>query len=119
MAAKSPTELIRDLQVEVAVLAERLNLLRASIDEVNLISILGRLAVLDNITAELRKRVEEYERRGERLTVLESQFAEIKKQFEEKDRRWWQFWLGVGVVLLTFVANLTINLILFFARKPG
>ena len=50
---------------------------------------------------------------------MTGQQAESKKREEENDRRRWQFWLGVGVVVITFVANLTINLVMFFARKPG
>lgn len=98
MAGKSPTELlelIRDLEVEVARQAERQNVTRVALEEVNLVGI------------------------RERLAVLESQIAEIKKREEENDRRRWQFWLGVGVVVLTFVANLTINLLMFFAKKSG
>jgi hypothetical protein len=55
----------------------------------------------------------------ERLAVLESLLAELKKQFEERDRRWWQFWVGVSAIGLTFVANLVMNFLLYFARKPG
>jgi DNA repair exonuclease SbcCD ATPase subunit len=122
MAGKSPTELyelIRDLEAEIGTVTERLNLLRTSLDEANLIAIRERLAVVESICAELRRRAEEQDRRGERLTQLEGQLAEFKKQFEESDRRRWQVWLALGVCILTFVANLTLNLILFFARKPA
>src|SRR5438552_2953260 len=102
MAGKSPTELIRDLQVESASLTERLKLLRAFLDEANLVAIRERLAVLDTVIAELRKRAEEQERRSERLAVLESQFAEVKKQNEEDDRRRWQ------VTMLFFGSLLTL-----------
>ena len=53
-----------------------------------------------------------------KIAVLESQLPELKKREEENDHRRWQFWLGVGVVVITFVANLTINLLMFFAKKP-
>lgn len=122
MAGKSPTELyelIRDLQVEIVKLLERNKLHQAALDVANLGAIRERLAVLDATAVEVAKRAEESERRGERRAILEAQFAELKKQFEEKDRRWWQFWVGVGLVGFTFVANLVIQLILLFSRKPG
>jgi hypothetical protein len=121
MAGKSPTELyglIRDLETEVGRLTERLNLIRTTLDEVDFIGVRERVAVLNDIMVELRKRAEEAERRGERLAVLESQFGELKQQLEERDRRWWQFWVGAGLVLFTFVANLVIQLILLFSRRP-
>jgi hypothetical protein len=120
MAGKTPTELyelIRDPQVEIVKLVERNKLHQAALDEANLGAIRERLAVLDAAVAELKRLAEAAERRGERLAVLEAQFAELKRQFEEKDRRWWQFW--VGLVGFTFVANLVIQLIRLFSRKPG
>src|SRR5581483_8614336 len=104
-------ELINTVQREVTRLVTLHQDLRGEVDAANLIEIRERQAVLDSTIAELKKRAEEAERRGERLAILESQFSELKKQFEEKDRRSWQFWLGVGVVVITFVANLTINLL--------
>lgn len=53
------------------------------------------------------------------LTTLQAEVAELKKWKEERDRRWWQFWVGAGLVGLTFVANLVVQLVLFFSRKPG
>lgn len=95
MASKSPAEMIRELQIETARLLQRLDSLEDEVSRADLLQA------------------------RERLAVLESQIAELKKQFEENDRRRWQFWLGVGVVVITFVANLTINLLMFFAKKPG
>jgi hypothetical protein len=95
MAGKSPMELIREVQVEMARLLQRLDGFQDEVNKADLLQV------------------------RERLAVLESLVAELKKQAEEKDRRWWQFWLGVGVVVLTFAANLTINLVMFFARKSG
>ncbi len=54
-----------------------------------------------------------------KIAVVESLLDELKRREEENDRRRWQFWLGVGVVIITFVANLTINLLMFFAKKSG
>jgi chromosome segregation ATPase len=129
MAGKTPTELT-DL---IAQLRADLNVLRAEFD---LLWSLGErttsaqyperlartealLTTLNDAIAELKKRADDSERRNERLAVLESQHAELKKQVEEKDRRWWQFWVGVSAIGLTFIANLVINLLMFFARKPG
>src|SRR5437763_3273538 len=98
MAAKSPTELndlIGDLRRELAVLRAEFGAIQAELERTDLVRLL------------------------ERLAVLESQVAEIKKRQEETDRRWWQFWLAVGVVVLTFTTNLTIQARLFFTRKPG
>jgi predicted nuclease with TOPRIM domain len=120
MAGKSPTELyelIRDLQEDNARLTERFNLLNSSLDALALVAMRERQAVFDAAVAELKKWRDESERRGERLAVLEAQHAELKKQFDEKDRRWWQFWVGVGLVGVTFVANLVIQLVLLFSRK--
>lgn len=112
-------ELINTVQCEVTRLLAVHQGLRDEVEAANLIEIRERQAVMDAALGDLRKRVEDAERRNERLAVLESQFAELKKQFEEKDRRWWQFWVGVSVVGFTFVANLVIQLLLFFSRKPG
>jgi uncharacterized coiled-coil protein SlyX len=77
------------------------------------------VGVLESLFAELKEWLKDYERRSERLTVLESRFAELERHIEEKDRRWWQFWVGVGIVGFTFIANLTIQLILLYSRKTG
>lgn len=95
MAGKSPTDLIRELQLELTRVVERLDSLREQVSKADLMRI------------------------TERLAVLESQLAELKKQFEERDRRWWQFWVGVSAIGITFVANLVVNLLMFFARKPS
>lgn len=92
MAAKSPTELIRDIQTEITRLTERLTILQAFLDNADVVAI------------------------RERLAVVESQVAELKKREDENDRRRWQLWLAIGVCILTFGANLTMNLILFFTR---
>ena len=53
------------------------------------------------------------------VAVLQTSLHELCEREKESDRRRWQFWLGVGVVVITFVANLTINLLMFFAKKSG
>jgi hypothetical protein len=129
MAGKTPTELtdlIAELRADLNVLRAEFDLLESQSERSVSAQLPERLAktealltVLTEAIAELKKRCDESERRSERLAVLESQHAELKKQFEEKDRRWWQFWVGVSAVGLTFVANLVVNLLLFFARKSG
>jgi hypothetical protein len=53
------------------------------------------------------------------VATLQEQVAELKKWKEESDRRRWQVLLAIGVCVLTFTSNIVINLLLFFARKPG
>lgn len=64
------------------------------------------------------ERLELYSLR-ERLAVIEALLADLQKRQEEADRRRWQLWLGIGTVVLTFAANLTVNLLVLFARKAG
>lgn len=93
MASKSPSELVRDVQVEVATLKAQLASLENQVGGAGLYGI------------------------RERLAVLESLVAELKKLHEEADRRRWQLWLGIATCVVTFGANATLNLLLFFARK--
>lgn len=62
------------------------------------------------------ERLELYRLR-ERLAVIETLLAELTKRVEEADRRRWQLWLGIGICTLTFAANLTVQLIVLFARR--
>ena len=96
MSAKTPTqllELIQELRVELTRLMERVDHTRESLDTANIVGLRERLAVVEALVADLQKRQ------------------------EESDRRRWQFWLGVGTVVLTFAANLTVNLLVLFAKK--
>ena len=95
MPPSSQIEQIRELKTQIAVLIEQVKSLNARIEDAHVIELIARIA------------------------VLESQLAELKGREKENDRRRWQFWLGVGVVVITFVANLTINLLMFFAKKPA
>lgn len=118
MATKTE-ELINTIHREVTRLHAIHEALRSEVDAAKLIELREGQAVLEAAVSELKRRVEESEHRNERLAVLEAQFAEFKKQFDEKDRRWWQFWIGAGLVVCAFLANLTIQFILLFSRKPG
>ena len=95
MPPSSQTEQIRELRTQIEVLGERVFNLIGRVEDAHVIELIARIA------------------------VLESQLAELKEREKENDRRRWQFWLGVGVVVVTFVANLTINLLMFFAKKPA
>jgi len=119
MAGKTLSELTGELQRELFTLKTQVSVLQQEVDHAELVKLLERVAVLEAVVPDLKRRLDEAERRNERLAVLESQVTELRKQFDEKDRRWWQFWVGVSAIGLTFVANLVINLLLFFARKPG
>ena len=95
MPGPGPMEQIRELKLQVAVLDQIVLNLKEKITDAHVIELIAKIA------------------------VLESQLAEIRDREKENDRRRWQFWLGVGVVVITFVANLTINLLMFFAKKPA
>ena len=95
MPGPGPMEQIRELKLQVAVLDQIVLNLKEKITDAHVIELIARIA------------------------VLESQLTEIRDREKENDRRRWQFWLGVGVVVITFVANLTINLLMFFAKKPA
>lgn len=95
MAASSQIEQIREMKTQIAVLTEQVKSLNARIEDAHIIELIAKIAVLEN------------------------QLTEIRDREKENDRRRWQFWLGVGVVVITFVANLTINLLMFFAKKPA
>jgi hypothetical protein len=70
MAGKSPTELIRDLQVEIARLTERQTLFQTLLDVADLVAIRERVSVVESQLAELRKREEENDRKRWQLTFL-------------------------------------------------
>jgi hypothetical protein len=118
MATKTE-EIINVIQREITRLQTQIQGLQDEVTRANLIESRSTLAVLEAAVTELRKWRDEADRRAERLAVVESQLAELKTRFEEKDRRWWQFWVGVSAVGLTFVANLVIQLILLYSRKSG
>ena len=93
MPSKTTAESIQELRIDIAALSERVNGIIGDVDEADLRMI------------------------RERLAVLESLIAELKKREEETDRRRWQLQLGIAICVITFVANITINLLMFFVRK--
>ncbi len=89
MAQRTNTDLIRDLQVEVANLRAELTSQKVLVDHIKFV--------------EMR----------ERLAVVEHTLAELKKQKEEADRRLWQF----IVLFVGGLITLAINFALVFVRK--
>ena len=96
MPGKTNTEAIRDLEQAVAKLLGRMD---ATGEE------LGRLR--DNHA----KTVEGQAQLDKRLTVLEERFADLKKALEESDRRRWALWLAFFGSLLTLLVNVALLLI--------
>ena len=109
MATKAE-ELIHSVQLEVTRAVEQLGHLKDEVRNAKLLEVRENLATsgvlnIPQLIAE--------------IATLQEQVAELKKWREETERRKWQFWLGVGICAITFSANLVMNLLLFFARKPG
>jgi hypothetical protein len=77
VAGKTNSELIRELDRLVAVLVERTLDLRTD---------------LESAKAAHAQAVEESHGRATRLAVLEAQFADLKKALEESDRKRWAMW---------------------------
>lgn len=103
-------ELVNSVNLEVARAAEQIASLKDEVRAAELLKVheaLARLEVL-NIPVLLAQ-----------IATLQEQVAELKKWKEESDRRRWQVLLAIGVCVLTFTSNIVINLLLFFARKPG
>lgn len=107
-------ELIAELRGELGILRAELESLNTAFDRPEYLRVRERIAKIESLlavvdpTALIRK-----------VATLEEQVAELKKWKEESDRRRWQVLLAVGVCVLTFTSNIVINLLLFFARKPG
>lgn len=108
MAGKTPTELIRELQRELAKLIAELNGLRDEVRRADLLATRDRLTKLEatldtlDIPAVLVQ-----------LGVLQEQIAELKKWREEVGRRVMQVGLLFGASLLT----LAIQLVVLFLKK--
>ncbi len=93
---------------------ELIHSLQTEVKDADLVELRVRLAALDS-----RLNVVDFPTLIAQIASLQEQVFELKKWREERERRAWQFWLGVGVCALTFAANLVMNLLLYFARKPG
>ena len=114
MAGKTPTELIRELQLEIAKLIVQINGLKDEVRTAGLTDLREKLAKFEERLSSV-----DWINFVTQLATLQEQVSELKKWRDERDRRQWQFWLGVGICGLTFTANLVVNLLIFFARKPG
>lgn len=99
MAAKTNTEAIRDLEQTVAQHVERLERTRE---------------IVEHFRADHSKLGETVKEIDKRLAVLEVLFAELRKALEERDRRHWALWLAFFGSLLTLLLN---AVLLFFGRK--
>ncbi len=105
MAAKTNTDLIRELSVNVVSLEGKTAVLQRNYEHLNmeqdktaeaLHNALMRISVLD-----------------ERLDHLVKSFAEFKKTQEENTRQRWLLWVAAWGCALTLVANLLVT----FLRK--
>ena len=107
------TDLLDVLRLEHVQLRAQVDTQRVEFDKVGFIQIRDRLARIESLL--------ELAHFGEligKIATLEEQTAELKKWKDERDRRNWQFWLGIGMCVFTFTANIVIQLVMFFARKP-
>ena len=89
MPVKSPTEMIRELQLDVNTLSSHVQRLDSHIQRIDLIKIL------------------------ERLAVIESQLLEATKREERAETRRWQIVLLFGGSLLT----LLVQVVILFLKK--
>lgn len=117
MAGKTPTELadlIADLRTELHVLRAQFDALNTDLDRPEYARMRERITKIESLLA-----VIDAAALVRQIATLQEQVAELKKWREESERKKWQFWFGVGICTLTFSANVAMNLVLFFARKPG
>ena len=98
MPGKTNTDLIRELGITTANHEARINELAENIRRID--------AAVTKLADTLAQVVT-------RLTVLEEKFAELKKSLEESDRKRWMLTLAVIGTFLALVANLAIT----FLRK--
>lgn len=103
MAGKSPTELIRDLQVEVTKLVGRLDGLKDEVRRMESLSPGDRLTKLESALGTL-----DISALLVQLGVLQEQIAELRKWREESDRRRWQVALLFGGSLLTLLVQIAL-----------
>ena len=98
MSSKTNTDLIRELGLNVAILGEQLDQLKAKLE-----SIEAALARTETSLVESQIR----------LAVQESRQADLKAANDEKDRRRWAVWPA----LLGSVLTLIVNLALIFPKR--
>lgn len=103
MASKSPSELIREIQLELAALRGVVAGCDRRVDDANLPEIRERLAKIESLLE-----VADFGSLITRIATLEEQNTELKKWREESDRRRWQTVLLFGGSLLTLAIQLTV-----------
>lgn len=99
-------ELMKSVQLELARALTRLDGLSEEVQKAEIARIRESLAKLEDINATVLLA---------QVATLHEQVAELKKWKEETERRRWQMVVGVFLCVLTFSANLIVNLV----RKPG
>jgi hypothetical protein len=99
--ATKTEELATSLQLEVARAVAQLEGLKDEVRKADLVEIRDTLMkVHTHITVvDVPKLIAQF-------ATLQEQVAELKKWRDERDRRSWQFWLGVGMCVLTLFVNL-------------
>jgi hypothetical protein len=108
MAAKSPTELIRELQIEVTKLTEQITGLKEEVRTANLLGLRERFVKIEE-----RLSVVDLTSVLTRLATLEEQVSELKKAREEIGRRMTQ----VGLLFFGSLLTLAVQLVLLFLKK--
>ena len=112
--ASKVEDLIHTIQVEVAKIIANLDGVKNELGRGDFTEIRERISKLEALLS-----VADFRELLTRIATLEEQNAELKKWKDERDRRNWQFWLGIGMCVFTFTANIVIQLVMFFARKPA
>src|SRR5688500_10970764 len=103
MAAKSPSELIRDLQIEVTKLLGQLDGLKDEIRKAELLATRDRLTKLESVleTVDIPAVLVQ-------LGVIQEQIGELKKWRDELERKRWQVTMLFGGCLLTLLVQLAL-----------
>lgn len=103
--AKSPSEQFKEIAATLATLTERVDNLRET--EVALLT-----KQLDEMRASVRDQTEALTLLREKAAGLEQIIAELKRNVEESDKRRWQF----TMLFFGSVLTLIVNLLLFAFR---
>ena len=108
MATKSPTELIRELQLEVTRLTEQLTSIKEEVRKAELLATRDRLTKLEAIleTVDVPTLLVQ-------LGGIQEQLADLRRWRDETERRRFQ----VNTVFLGCVFTLFIQIVLVFIKK--